>query len=564
MSSLAQPSGPPAVANGYLWNSYESLYLYGGEFSDDPQATPTVFSLWEYHIASSNWIQHQNPQTSNGNNSEAAGIAIQRAAEGAGASLASLGRGWYFAGHLDFLTTAGWSIETPRVYLKSFIEFTFPGVTNSELQTPEASSNGAWRNITQAGIQSQAGFTQRADGLLLYIPGFGAEGILLSLAGGTNVTFTQMNEIDIYDIAGSTWYRQATSGETPTIRVNPCAVVAAAADGSSYNVYMFGGQNLIPYGNQTQFNDMWILSIPAFVWIPVDMSGQSVPYPRAGHTCNLWDSQMVVVGGYIGTEISCETPGVYSFNASSLQWMNQYTSLSAGGGKNPFSQQTAQENVDGKPGLEGSYGYEVPAAVQSVIGGGVSGGATVTAPLITATAGPMQTGKPITYTVTGPGGAVITTTPGGSSGSSHSGTNVAAIVAGVVAGIFGLLAIYLAFCAYIYRKRLKIYEYHMAMVHEQQQSEKDRASLEAALTGVTAASSSNASWKKQKNHNSVGQSSLIGPYHRPSASADTTNTNSGDERRDSSSDESLLEGMEPSFFGVMMNPRRNLRIVNRD
>lgn len=39
-----------------------------------------------------------------------------------------------------------------------------------------------------------------------------------------------MNEVDIYDIAGSTWYRQATSGSTPSIRVNPCAVVAAAAE----------------------------------------------------------------------------------------------------------------------------------------------------------------------------------------------------------------------------------------------------------------------------------------------------------------------------------------------
>ena len=49
-----------------------------------------------------------------------------------------------------------------------------------------------------------------------------------------------MNAINVYDIATSSWYIQSTSGETPKIRVNPCAVVAAAADGSSYNVYMFG------------------------------------------------------------------------------------------------------------------------------------------------------------------------------------------------------------------------------------------------------------------------------------------------------------------------------------
>jgi hypothetical protein len=338
---------------------------------------------------------------------------------------------------------------------------------------------------------------------------------------------------------------------------------------------MFGGQNLIPFGNQTQYDDMWILSIPSFTWISVDMNSQSVPLPRAGHTCNIWDGQIVLVGGYTapqaGSSPTCETPGVYVFNASALQWVNQYTSLS-GGGKNPLSQQLSQKGVSGKPeGLEGSYGYQVPAAVQKVIGGGGSGGATITAPVFTATSGPMATGKAITYTVTGPGGAVVTTTSpgGGSSSTSSKGTNIGAIVAGVVAGVFGLLALYLAFCIFVYRRRLQMYKRHMAMMDEQAQSEKDRASLEAALfSGGTGAagSSSNASWTKHNSHQSVGRSSLIGPYHhRASNSADTSGgqTDSGDNRGDSDS-ESLLEGMEPSFVGVVLNPRRNLRVINRD
>jgi hypothetical protein len=39
-----------------------------------------------------------------------------------------------------------------------------------------------------------------------------------------------MNVIDVYDIANSTWYKQSTAGKTPKYRVNPCAVVAAAAE----------------------------------------------------------------------------------------------------------------------------------------------------------------------------------------------------------------------------------------------------------------------------------------------------------------------------------------------
>lgn len=56
-----------------------------------------------------------------------------------------------------------------------------------------------------------------------------------------------MNEINVYDISTSSWYTQATTGSTPKYRVNPCAVVAAAADGSSYNVYMFGGEFSKPH-----------------------------------------------------------------------------------------------------------------------------------------------------------------------------------------------------------------------------------------------------------------------------------------------------------------------------
>ena len=49
-----------------------------------------------------------------------------------------------------------------------------------------------------------------------------------------------MNVIDVYDIATSTWYQQSTAGSTPRLRVNSCAVIAAAPDGSSYNIYMYG------------------------------------------------------------------------------------------------------------------------------------------------------------------------------------------------------------------------------------------------------------------------------------------------------------------------------------
>ena len=581
LTGLPQPSGPPAVAEAFLWNSLTSLFLYGGEYSSAPVASPSPFALWEYDIGSSSWIQHKNPTTLAGTNSDGGNQPVQDVAEGAGISVPELGRGFYFGGHEDYLTTAGWSDQVARIYLKSLLEFTFPGYSNDGIQSlsggKTAGSDGAWRNITSGGLQAGDGFPERADGVLVYIPGFGNDGVLLGLAGGTNATYTEINEIDLYDIATSTWYKQATNGTAPGFRVDPCAVAASAADGSSTNVYMFGGQNLPDFdgGPQTQYNDMWILTIPSFTWIEVDQSHQSIPPPRAGHTCNMWDAQMVVVGGYVPANISCDA-GFYVFDASELKWQNSFTALSGGNDEN---QQVSQSK--NSTGLSGSYGYQVPAAVQSVIGGNSTGGATITAPAQTATAGPLATGKPITYTITASNGATVTetgtpsTVSGGSNPSDPSGTqqrksgpNIAAIVAGVVAGLFALLAGYLGFCAWVYRRQLTLYKNHVAM------SQRAAAGAPTEKTGFLYSQASGSSKAKRSTE---GSSTVAGSGTGASGSGSGSGRGSippvpgigvhppvGGNSTANSSTEDLITGQEPSFVGVLLNPRRSLRVINRD
>jgi len=577
LQGLAQPSGPPPVSNGYLWNSYDTLYLYGGEFSDQPATSPVPFSTWSYNILSSSWQEHTNPIDSPGVNSDGGNLPVQRAAEGAGASIPSLGRGYYFGGHLDGYTTVGWSQSIARVYLTSLLEYTFPGFSNPAVNNDSpAGPDGIYRNITQAGTQSTSSFPERADGILVYIPGFGSQGILLGLAGGTNATFTQMNIIDVYDIANSTWYKQATTGPTPEIRVNPCAVALSAADGSSTQVYMYGGQNLIPYGSQIQYSDVWILSVPSFTWIKVDTSTQSVPPARAGHTCNVWNAQMVVLGGYVGTQLSCDT-GVYVFNTSALSWQNEYVSLDS---TDVLNRQQSQQ--DDPNALQGSYGYEVPQAVQNVIGGNTAGGATVTAPAQTPIDGPIATGRPKTYTMTA--ATTITTTSNGQlvtmtsapttisaagTGSSSGGHNVAAIAVAVVAGFFAVLAVYLGFCAWVYRKQLRLYKDHVAM------------SQQAQLGGDSAYSGAVVGWRNSGKSRSSSGGNIAVEERITGESRSVKSGGSGSENRGwlgsnnpyrsvhatataTSSMEDLMAGQEPSFLGVILSPRRSLRVVNRD
>lgn len=470
---MPQPSGPPAVSLGYLWNDFDHLFLYGGEF-DFPSTNPAPVSTWMYDIASSTWTELKDPKTSAGQYSDGGDAPVQRAAEGAGVSVPELGLSWYFGGRVDWATTPGWSNQIPRVYLKSLLEYTHPGYSNVQVESLHnagAPSSGAYRNITWAGEQNQDGFTERADGVLVYVPGWGPGGILLGLGGGvvgdndTTDAFSSMTTIDVYDIASSQWYHQETSGdEIPRVRVNPCAVVFSAPDASSFNIYMYGGQNLLPVGEQEQYADVWILTIPSFTWIKVNLPDDGPP-ARAGHACAARDGQVVVVGGYIGDDESapqCEQPGIHAFDASGLAWQSSF---------NAAADRAPDADADNTV-LAGSHGYRVPDIVQSVIGGSSDGGATATQPASgPATDGPFKTGVPPVFTITATGGGptATVTNPGGGgnhpespNGDSRRGGTIAA---GVIAALAGLVALYLGFCAWLWRRQVRAYKKHMAIAN---------------------------------------------------------------------------------------------------
>ena len=111
---------------------------------------------------------------------------------------------------------------------------------------------------------------------------------------------------------------------------------------------------------------------------------------------------MVVVGGYVGQNITCESPGIYVFNASSFEWTDSFTSLAGSPNGVSGSSGSSNSNPVADPSVfQDSYGYQVPAAVRSIIGGGSTGEATASTPAAgSATAGPNATGKPPTFTVT--------------------------------------------------------------------------------------------------------------------------------------------------------------------
>ena len=173
-----------------------------------------------------------------------------------------------------------------------------------------------------------------------------------------------MSTIDIYDIAGDKWYQQPTVAG-PMQLTQGCAVVAVAQDYSSYNIYYYGGYDGIN-ANGDYNDDVWILSLPSFMWMKV-ASGKP-EHARAGHKCvKPYPDQMVVVGGAKpsrGNNFDCVEKNVMlNFNLTDGQWLDSYD-----------------------PDVWSNYG--VPQMIHVMIGGDYEGGATMTTPTPTGWADP--------------------------------------------------------------------------------------------------------------------------------------------------------------------------------
>lgn len=163
----------------------------------------------------------------------------------------------------------------------------------------------------------------------------------------------------MYDIANGVWYEQPTYGDPPGQLAQGCTVVASAQDGSSHNIYWYGGFNGLDLEGDFS-DDVWILSVPSFMWMKLYSGNPS--HARAGHRCTKpYPDQMFVVGGYASappsTEyLSCLEGGIIQiFNLSSGLWIDSYN-----------------------PNIWSNY--TVPEMIVNMIGGSSTGSATQSAP----------------------------------------------------------------------------------------------------------------------------------------------------------------------------------------
>jgi len=203
-------------------------------------------------------------------------------------------------------------------------------------------------------------------------------------------------------------------------------VVVSAQDGSSHNIYMYGGRD----GSNTYFDDVYVLSLPSFTWINI-YTGQS---PRYAMTCHVvGNRQMITTGGgtqaAITKDCDWEVKGVAIYDLSTLLWGSVYTANDAP--------------------------YEVPKLVYNEIGGNETGNATLLEP----SAGFSSAALRHMFLPNQTDPSKNSTNSTGTSNTTNSATSSAtpkpksgAIAGGIVGGLVGLAA-FVGLGAFFFRRR---------------------------------------------------------------------------------------------------------------
>ncbi|KAJ0144351.1 Lignostilbene-alpha,beta-dioxygenase isozyme III [Fusarium oxysporum f. sp. albedinis] len=266
--SLSKNESIPSVNGGILWGDSvnKRFYLYGGEWNNGFSQEP--YSLLSYDIIYDKWDDFGTPDIT---------PPPKIASYGAGVGVSETGIGYYLGGWISNASMSGWTDD--RTMSSNFYTYSY----DSE-------------KFTQAASLSKQ---PRAEGGMVWIPAGDSLGLLVYLGGivdpfGNNTEAPQaFDEVFVFDAKGNSWSTQKTTGEIPQNRRQFCVDVAWAPDKSSFNIYLWGGLSVQPpVVNATSFNDIYILTLPSFIWVkayPHHHGNATLPpeYDHYSASCNM-------------------------------------------------------------------------------------------------------------------------------------------------------------------------------------------------------------------------------------------------------------------------------------
>jgi len=204
-------------------------------------------------------------------------------------------------------------------------------------------SNGAYSlaKVNTTTATSVTAPRPAVQGGMVFLPSLGDKGALVLVGGSSLSALTSMKQVNVYDISTKIWFTQPTTavnGTFPEDRTEGCIVAGAARDGSSMNIYLYGGKNATsdPF---ISLGEVWVLSMPTFQWI---RSGKEEAVTRVGHTCHVVNERYLVSYRGNGPTPCDKNGGLQAYDMNNMQWTTKMVS---------------------------GTGYEVPETVYQVIGG---------------------------------------------------------------------------------------------------------------------------------------------------------------------------------------------------
>ncbi|RPA86714.1 hypothetical protein BJ508DRAFT_410917 [Ascobolus immersus RN42] len=291
------------------------------------------------------------------------------------------------------------------------------------------------------------GWGQNYAGAAVTVEGAGKEGVVVVVGGSRDwdeKDRISLEHVQVYDIASGNWYNQSTTvpsrigsnsfgfnSEFPDPRTRHCAVTASSPDGSSHNIYIFGGRkaNGSLKEDEEVLNDVWVLSLPSFTWTKLDSALGFIPKI---------DTPCALVGEKYMFALATAPEGVYT-SLCSDKMDYQLLDLTTGSWIREF-----------KAGQK----YKVPEAIYSIIGGDENGKAT----LIKPENGFVSKAMGEVFGVQEPGLGKGGSNPGENSkpGSSSDGGGIGAgAIAGIIVGAVALVSIVVVVLWLLRRRKRK-------------------------------------------------------------------------------------------------------------
>ncbi|CAL5867379.1 uncharacterized protein PFLUO_LOCUS1597 [Penicillium psychrofluorescens] len=314
----------PTYIDGAMFANDDEFYLYGGAAippsNDEVPSGNTVLGYEAYQYGAT--IQDWEPMWWTEDLPDNVTTYITN---GAGASAPSENLGFYFSG----MHAPDWGSFTYPPYLANTTADTFTTVNMSVMRSEtwdtdtlpsyikgRANAEIVWVPVSEAGVLVAIGGVVDPAGLFESL-----NSSQEALNKDLSPTFMEM--VSVYDVNTKTWYLQNTTGDTPPQLTEFCSVLASAADGSSHNIYIYGGYNGLN-ANSNSSDDVYILSLPSFTWVKV-YNGTNT-HGRSGHRCiKVYPDQMLAIGGYRIDSTHCLEGGIIvDFNLNNLSFQDAY------------------------------------------------------------------------------------------------------------------------------------------------------------------------------------------------------------------------------------------------